>query len=160
MRRPTRALRAVVAGALAAGGLLAVVASSPATAARPRSAVAAPLPAGARLAAPITASARVRVDVVLSVRDPAGLRTLLAGLYDRRSPLFHRFLPRGAFARRFGQTPVAVDRVARWLRAQGLVVTGVASNRLSVEAAGSASSVERAFGTPLDLVRSGQRTLG
>ena len=85
---------------------------------------------------------------------------MLAGVDDRSSPLFHRFLAKGQFARRFGAPPDELATVDRWLRSEGITPTGVSANRLVVQARAPASVLERALRTELATVRGAGRSLG
>ncbi len=143
-------LCALLSVALVAAGAAPAVA---AMAARPRGPVAvtaAPrVPLGARSAGVVPGATAVTGTVVLRPRDEAALTRFIAAVTDPGSPFFHGYLPRGAFAARFGPARAAIDAVSSWLAAGGLRVTSVSTDGLLVGFAGSAGAAERAFGTGL-----------
>jgi Pro-kumamolisin, activation domain/IPT/TIG domain len=140
---PVAASAATTVSAVSAGG-------SPV----PVSVVPAPmLPTGASEIGAVPASATQTATVVLRPRDPSALTGFIASVTDRQSPLFHRYLARGQFARTFGPAPATVDAVRSWLRSSGLQVTSVASDGLVISVKATATRMERAFGTGLDRVR-------
>jgi len=49
------------------------------------------------------------LDIVLPLRDAAGLQTLLGELYNPASPSFHKFLTVSQFTARFGPTQEDYD---------------------------------------------------
>jgi hypothetical protein len=108
---------------------------------------------GARVVGAVAPSTRIQLDVALNVRDPAKLQAMLAGMYDRRSPLFHHFLARGQFAVLFGATNGEIAAVESWLRSVGITPTGLAANRLTVRATGTVGVTARALRTTFAAVR-------
>jgi hypothetical protein len=111
------------------------------------------VPRGARAAGPVPASASVSGEVVLKPRDNAALVRFIAAVTDSGSPMFHRYLPPGAFAGRFGPTRPAISAVRAQLKADGLRVRGVSSDGLLVRFTGTARRVEGAFHTRLENYR-------
>jgi hypothetical protein len=111
------------------------------------------VPAGARAVGAAPASAPVAGEVVLKPRDNAALVRFIAAVTDKNSPLFHRYLPRDAFAGRFGPTRSAISAVRAQLRADGLQVRGVSSDGLLMRFSGTARQVEGAFHTGLENYR-------
>lgn len=118
------------------------------------------VPAGARAAGPVQGAAQVHGAVVLRPRDEAALTRFIAAVTTPRSPMFGRYLPPGGYARAFGPAGAAVSAVRSQLAADGLQVTNVASDGLIVDFSGSASTVERAFGTGLERYRLADGTFG
>jgi subtilase family serine protease len=149
----------LLAGSLLAAAPIALGASIPSAAATrqvagalmdsaPRS-----IPPGASVVGSAAPRTRIVLDVTLNVRNDAKLQAMLAGVYDRHSPLFHHFLQRGQFARLFGATNDELARVEAWLRSVGLTPTGVAGNRLTVHAAGTIGAAARGLHTSFAAVR-------
>jgi Pro-kumamolisin, activation domain/IPT/TIG domain len=91
--------------------------------------------------------------VVLKPWDNSALMRFIAAVTDEKSQFFHRYLPPGAFAGRFGPTPLALSAVRARLRANGLQVRGVSSDGLLVRFSGTARQVEGAFHTRLENYR-------
>ena len=87
----------------------------------------------------------MNLDIVLPLRDAAGLKTLLSQLYDPASPSFHKFLTVEEFTARFGPTQEDYDSVVAYAKASGLTVTGGSRDGMEVQAKGPVSAVESAF---------------
>jgi len=161
MRRKRVLAVPVVVAAAALGVLAAVPAPGFAASAFPggsRSAVltasAAPkVPAGAVRSGALASGTRLTVEVTLNVRDQSGLSALLAGLADRSSPYFHRFLSPAQFDADFSPTAAQVDAVDAALRAAGLTPGRASADRLSVPVTASAGALEHAFGITLAAYR-------
>lgn len=117
------------------------------------------IPPGARVVGAAAPATRIDVDVALNVRHPAELQAVLAGVYDRRSALFHHFLARGEFARRFGATSGELAAIEVWLRSIGLSPTGVAANRLTVHATGTVGVAASGLHTSFAAVKLGRGQL-
>jgi len=111
------------------------------------------VPAGARPAGAVPASAVVSGAVALKPRDNSALVRFVAAVTDKNSALFHRYLPPGAFAARFGPARPAISAVRAQLTADGLQVRGVSSDGLLVRFRGTARQVEGAFHTGLENYR-------
>jgi hypothetical protein len=111
------------------------------------------VPVGARAAGAVPASAKVSGAVVLKPRDNAALVQFIADVTDASSPLFHQYLPAGAFASRFGPTRSAINAVTAQLKADGLRVGGVSSDGLVVHFSGTSAQVGAAFHTGLESYR-------
>jgi Pro-kumamolisin, activation domain len=107
----------------------------------------------------VSASATQTAEVVLRPRDGAALTSLIAAVTDARSPLFHHYLPPGAFASRFGPAPSTIAMVTSQLQADGLQVTGM-SDGMVIDVRASASQVGRAFGTGLEQVKMANGSIG
>ncbi len=118
------------------------------------------IPDGDRPAGAVPALARISGTVVLKPRNNAALVRFIAAVTDKSSPLFHQYLPAGAFADQFGPRPSSIDAVRAQLRADGLTVTGVSSDGLLVSFSGTARRVEAAFGTGLERYNLGSGKTG
>jgi kumamolisin len=93
----------------------------------------------------VPANQEMRLDVVLPVRDEAGLKSLLRDVYDPTSFAYHRFLTPAEFTERFGPTQADYDKVVQYLKANGLEVVGGSRDGMEVQVKGPVSSVEKAF---------------
>jgi subtilase family serine protease len=111
------------------------------------------VPQGAVQVGALAPSTPLHVDVTLKVRDQTALTTFLAGLSDRNSPLFHRFLPPGQFGPRFGPTVATLAAVSAALRQAGLDPGPATSNRLVIPVDAPASAIEDAFDLQLEAFR-------
>jgi subtilase family serine protease len=87
----------------------------------------------------------MKLDIVLPLRDPAGLKTLLSQIYDPKSPSYHKFLTVSQFTAKFGPTQEDYDTVVDFARSNGLTVTGGTRDGMEVQVKGPVSAVEAAF---------------
>ncbi len=85
------------------------------------------------------------LDVVLQLRDPAGLDSFLKALYDPSSPSYRHFLSVQEFTERFGPSQDDYDSVISFLRANGFAVVGGTRDGMDVQVKGPISAVETAF---------------
>jgi subtilase family serine protease len=85
------------------------------------------------------------LDVVLALRDPAGLEVFLKALYDPSSPSYRHFLTVPEFTERFGPSQEDYDAVIRLVRAQGFTVVGGTRDGMDVQIKGPVSAVDSAF---------------
>ena len=85
------------------------------------------------------------LDVVLPVRDKAGLDAFVAAVDNPASPSFHQFLTPAQFTARFGPTQSDYNTVVRYLTQHGLTVTGGSRDGMDVQVKGPVSAIEAAF---------------
>jgi subtilase family serine protease len=85
------------------------------------------------------------LDVVLPLRDPAGLNSFLKELYDPSSPSYRQFLSVPEFTARFGPTEENYDAVVRYLKSYGFEIAGGTRDGMDVLIKGPVSAVEAAF---------------
>ena len=88
---------------------------------------------------------QMSLDLVLPLRDPAGLENFLADVYDPKSSSYRKFLTPAEFTERFGPTQEEYNAVLSYARSHGLAVTGGSRDGMEVQVKGNVSSVERAF---------------
>ena len=72
----------------------------------------------------LPATQSMRIDIVLPVRDQAGLDSFLQELYDPSSPSYRHFLTVEQFTQRFGPSQEDYDAVIRFAKANGFTVAG------------------------------------
>lgn len=111
------------------------------------------IPPGARRVGVEPSGSIVHLDVVLSPRDPAALTRYATQIATPGSPLFHDYLPRGAFASVFGPTREAVAAVRSALSSIGLHPGKISANHLAIPVTATAGQVESAFGIELNRYR-------
>jgi kumamolisin len=87
----------------------------------------------------------VQLDVVLPLRDQAGLDKFLNEVYDPTSPSFRHFLTVSEFTAKFGPTQQDYDAVLRYVKANGFTVVGGSRDGMEVQIKGPVSAVESAF---------------
>jgi subtilase family serine protease len=87
----------------------------------------------------------MKLDIVLPLRDQAGLDRLLGQIYDPNSSSFHQFLTAKEFTQRFGPTEQDYDAVIQFAKKNGFAVTGGTRDGMEVQIQGPVSAVEAAF---------------
>ena len=85
------------------------------------------------------------IDIILPLRDQAGLEVFLREVYDPSSPSYRQFLSVPEFTARFGPTQQDYDAVVGFAKANGMTVTDLAPNRLVVSVRASVANIENAF---------------
>ncbi|MFC1411225.1 protease pro-enzyme activation domain-containing protein [Streptacidiphilus sp. N1-12] len=97
----------------------------------------------------VPAGRSLSVTVSLTPRDPAGLTAFLKQVADPASAQYRHYLTVKQFADRFGASASSIAQVTDYLKGQGLTVGQATANHLSLQATGSAATVQKAFGTSL-----------
>jgi kumamolisin len=87
----------------------------------------------------------MRIDVVLSVRDRAGLDTFLQAVYDSSSPAYRNFLTVEQFTEMFGPSQKDYDALVHFAITNGFIVTGGTRDAMDVQLKGSVATIETAF---------------
>jgi subtilase family serine protease len=106
----------------------------------------------------VAAASSVSFDLVLSLRDPAGAQTLAREVSTPGSALFHHYLTDAQWAAKYGPTSAEVAKATAWLRKEGFAAGSAPADRMFVPAAGTARTVEHAFGIQLGYYKlAGQR---
>jgi Pro-kumamolisin, activation domain/IPT/TIG domain/Fibronectin type III domain len=118
------------------------------------------LPGGARAVGAVAASTQVSAQVALALPDQSAVTAFIDATANPRSPKYHRYLSKGQFASKFGPSAATVATVESALRADGLKVGSVSSNRLLIDISGSAAKVGAAFHTGLEHVRLASGEMG
>ena len=101
----------------------------------------------------VAGTSSVSFDLVMSLRNAAGAQKFVREVSSPGSKLFHHYLSDARWTSRFGPTKGEVARAESWLRSQGIKIVAVPKDRLLVEARGTASQVEKAFGTKLGMFK-------
>ena len=99
----------------------------------------------ARLIGRMPATTTMNLDLVLALRDPAGLKSFLSDIYNPKSANFHHFVTVPEFTARFGPTQADYDAVVAFARNNGLTVTGGTRDGMEVQVKGPVSAIESAF---------------
>jgi subtilase family serine protease len=87
----------------------------------------------------------LQLDIVLPLRDQAGLNTFLKEVYDPASPSYRHFLTVPAFTERFGPTEQNYEAVVRFVKSKGFTVVGGSRDRMDVQIKGPVSAINPAF---------------
>jgi len=85
------------------------------------------------------------LDIVLPLRNQAGLNSFLKELYEPASASYRHFLTVAEFTERFGPTQEDYDAVVRFAKTNGFEVVGGSRDGMEVQIKGSVSAIERAF---------------
>jgi subtilase family serine protease len=93
----------------------------------------------------LPATQSMRFDIVLPLRDEAGLDALLQELYDSSSPFYRHFLTVQEFTARFGPSPEDYDALVRFALAHGFAVVGGSRDGMDLQLEGSVAAIETAF---------------
>ncbi len=87
----------------------------------------------------------LRLDIVLPLRDQAGLDSFLKEVYDPTSPIYRNFLTVEEFTERFGPTQEDYDAVVAFAKGRGFNVVGGSRDGMDVQVEGSVTVIEAAF---------------
>jgi subtilase family serine protease len=87
----------------------------------------------------------MQLDLVLPLRDQAGLTAFLSDVYDKTSFSYHQFLTPAEFTERFGPTQADYDAVVSYAKSNGFEVVGGTRDGMEVQVKGTVASVEKAF---------------
>ena len=91
------------------------------------------------------ANQQLQLDVVLPVRDQAGLDVFVRDVNDPTSFSYRQFLTPQQFTERFGPTQKDYDAVVHYVEAHGFKVVGGSRDAMDVQIKGSVGAVESAF---------------
>jgi subtilase family serine protease len=93
----------------------------------------------------LPAAQTMQLDVVLPLRDQAGLDAFLAQLQDPYSPGYRQYLTPAEFTARFGPTQKDYDAVVEYVQSHGFTVVGGSRDGMEVQVKGPVSAIESAF---------------
>ena len=117
------------------------------------------LPKGSVSAAAPSASTKLNLDIQLNTGHAAELSAYAAGVGDRNSPYYHHYLTPSQVAANFGASATEVDAVQSALKAQGLTVGDVSSDRMFLSVSGTVAQVQQAFSVKIAGYTSGGRSV-
>jgi hypothetical protein len=93
----------------------------------------------------LPATNQLRLAIGLPLRDPAGLQTFLAQLYDPASPNFRQYLTPEEFTARFAPTEQDYQAVKDFAKSNGLTVTVTHPNRVVLDVEATVTDIQKAF---------------
>lgn len=99
----------------------------------------------AKLVGRLPATQSMRIDVVLPLRDQAGLESFLQKLYDPSSPSYRHYLSVLEFTERFGPSQADYDALIDFAKANSLAVVGGTRDAMDVQLQGAVATIETAF---------------
>jgi kumamolisin len=91
------------------------------------------------------ATQSLRLDVVLRLRDQAGLDQFLREISDPSSRNYHRFLSPAEFAESFGPSQEQYDSLTQYVTSGGFRVAGGSREGMDLQIEGPVSAIETAF---------------
>ncbi|WP_423383288.1 S53 family peptidase [Burkholderia sp. LMG 32019] len=111
---------------------------------------------GVALAAPasaVPADRQMLLDVVLPLRDRAGLDAFVADVTNPGSPNFRHYLTPAEFTARFGPTRADYASTVQYLVDHGLTLKGGSRDGMDIQVSGPVSAIEAAFNLKLRYYR-------
>jgi subtilase family serine protease/N-acetylneuraminic acid mutarotase len=95
---------------------------------------------------PHVADSKIELTVSLKLRHVAQLKSFLEQVQSPASSAYHQYLTPEQFTKLYGPSEADVQQVVQYLKANGIDVTGVSSNRLLVHIRANTSEYAHAFG--------------
>jgi subtilase family serine protease len=99
----------------------------------------------APLVGQLPAKQTIHFDVVLAVRDRAGLQTFVQEVNDSTSPSYHQFLTPQEFTARFGPSQKDWDALVAFAKASGFQIVGGSRDAMDLRMTGTVAAIEKAF---------------
>ena len=93
----------------------------------------------------------MRFDIVLALRDKAGLESFLRELYDPSSPEFRHYVTPQQFTERFGPRQQEWDALVGFAKANGFALLGGSRDGMDLQLKGSVAAIETAFHVTMGL---------
>jgi kumamolisin len=87
----------------------------------------------------------MQLDIVLQLKDRAGLQSLLKEQYDPQSPLFREWITPAEFTERFGPTQKDWDTLAAWAKSNGFTIVGGGRDGFEMQIRGTVATINKAF---------------
>jgi subtilase family serine protease len=158
------ALAGVIASAVAMAGISAAGLSTPAHAGQkpaytPIAGSSVPFTTHTRVIGTVAGSTKLTIQVWLTPNVTAAQRFATA-VSTPGSTQFHHYLSPVAYTAHYGPTPGAADKVKSWLRTQGFTGISAGPGRSYVRATATATAIDAAFHTKLDLYQSSAQVNG
>src|SRR6202044_3701451 len=99
----------------------------------------------AALVGRLPATQFMHFDVVLALRDRAGLQTFVQQVNDPTSPSYHQFLTPQEFTARFGPSQEDWDALVAFAKASGFQIVSGSRDAMDLRLIGTVAAIERAF---------------
>jgi kumamolisin len=99
----------------------------------------------------VPANQTMRIDIVMAVRDQAGLDKFLREVYDRNNPQYRHFLTVSQFTEKFGPSQRDYDALVRFVKASGFSVPRASRDAMDVQLKGTVADIETAFHVQMSL---------
>jgi kumamolisin len=93
----------------------------------------------------------MQLDLVLQLRDRAGLQSFLKEAYDPQGASYRHWITPQEFTERFGPTQKDWDTVVSFAKANGLAVVGGSRDGFELQVKGTVGAIDKAFHITLGL---------
>jgi subtilase family serine protease len=147
LRLPALAAAGVAALALASASVATAATSAKVTLRNSESPAAATTPRVGSVAS----GTEMNFEVELKLADQAGAESFASDVSTPGNASYGKFLTPAQWEARFSPSAADVAQVKQFLTQSGFTVNSVSGDRMAVEASGTASQVEQAFGTSLSM---------
>lgn len=98
---------------------------------------------------PMAGTNVLRLAISLPLRNQDAMNSLMAQMYDPKSPQYHQFLTSDQFLTQFGPTEADYQAVLAFAQAHNFTVTATHSNRRLVDVTATVADINNAFGITL-----------
>jgi subtilase family serine protease len=105
----------------------------------------------APLVGKLPAAQTLRFDIVLPLRDRAGLQTFVREVNDPTSPFYHQFLTPQEFTARFGPSQEDWDALVAFAKASGFEIVNGTREERDLRLIGTVENIENAFHVTMGL---------
>ena len=105
----------------------------------------------APLVGQVPATQSIHFDVVLALRDRAGLQTFVQQVNDPTSSSYHQFLTPQEFTARFGPSQEDWDALVAFAKASGFQIASGSRDAMDLRLTGTVASIEKAFHVTLGI---------
>jgi subtilase family serine protease len=134
---------------VAAASLMLAASASAAAASTTLPGTAAPAASSTPALGEVSGGKRISFEVDLALSDPTGAAAFAKAVSSPGSSSYKQYLTPAQWEARFSPTSATVARVEAFLHMAGFSVGAVSADRMTIDASGSATRIERAFGTTL-----------
>jgi kumamolisin len=107
----------------------------------------------AQLVGKLPSTQTLLFDIVLPLRDRAGLQNFVQEIHDPASPSFHQFLTPQEFTARFGPSQEDWDALVAFAKASGFEIISGTRDARDLRLSGTVANIEKAFHVSMGLYR-------
>ncbi len=93
----------------------------------------------------LPATQTLRFDIVLPLRDRAGVQSFLQEIHDPASSAYHKFLTPQEFTARFGPSQEDWDALVAFAKASGFEIINGTREERDLRLTGTVANIEKAF---------------
>jgi kumamolisin len=106
----------------------------------------------------VAANEKIGIEVSLGLRDKSELDAFVRSVSDPKSPQYKHYLTVQQFVARYAPTQAQIEKVASYLKSQGLSVGALTGNHLTLAVSGTAAQVEKAFDVSISSYKTATQT--